>query len=234
VIRLEIYYICLMISRRSYSMFYNVQRIILLFFYTVTMITLSIPLAGLVTTLSPDHLYPLVVTLLLYMVGVVVLGSIINTISYIPFNLAAAFDPVKNAIASGEIRNVEELGKRITAFTTQFFDFAFLDIDHAFLHTGQTGPVSHEDLTGAFEVMEKFGMIDKSKQLEEIIRAGKIKLGNREFHLYILPIWFGEKWLGYMGLFSKKRISRFYQKFLIEFENNFLDDQLMYMIQQSR
>ena len=82
--------------------------------------------------------------------------------------------------------------------------------------------------------MEKFGMLDKSKNLQEIILAGKITVGNREFNLYVLPIWFGERWLGYMGLFSRKRISRFYQKFLMEFEDNFLDDQLMHVIQQPR
>jgi len=215
-------------------MIFNVQRIILLVFYTISMMALSIPLIRLVTVLFPDHLYPLVATLVLYMVLVVVFGSLIHTISYIPFNLAAAFDPIKNDIASGEIRSEEEFGKRLTEFTVQFFDFVFLDIDHAFLHTEHTGPVSHEDLAGALKAMEKFGMLDKSKNLQEIILAGKITVGNREFNLYVLPIWFGERWLGYMGLFSRKRISRFYQKFLMEFEDNFLDDQLMHVIQQPR
>ncbi len=215
-------------------MIYNVQRIILLVCYSVTMVVLSIPLARLVTTLFPDHLYPLAAILILYMILVVVIGSIIHTISYIPFNLAREFDPVKNAIASGEIRDLEDLGKEVTSFTTRFFDFAFLDIDHAFLHTEQTGPVSHEDLTGAYKTLEAFNMAEQSKKIEGVIRAGKINLGHKEYHLYILPIWFGERWLGYMGLFSRKRIGRFYQKFLTEFENNFLDDQLMHVIQQSK
>ena len=137
-------------------------------------------------------------------------------------------------LRNGKLRSVEELGKRLTKFTVRFFDFAFLDIDDAFLHTEHTGPVSHEDLAGALTAMEKLGMLDKSKNLQEIILAGKITVGNREFNLYVLPIWFGERWLGYMGLFSRKRISRFYQKFLMEFENNFLDDQLMHVIQQPR
>ncbi len=200
-----------MISRRSYSMVYNLQRIILLVFYTISMIALSIPLAGLVTRLFPDNLYPLAATLVLYMVGVVVLGGMIHTISYIPFNLASAFDPIKNAIASGEIQSMEQLGKRITQFTVGFFDFSFLDIDHAFLHTEQSGPVSHEDLTEAIRAMEEFGMLEESKTLEEIIHAGKVTLKEKQYHLYILPIWFGEHWLGYMGLLSGRHISRFAQ-----------------------
>ncbi len=223
-----------MIRRRSYSIIYNVQRITLLIFYSSSAIALSIPLARLVIRLSPDHLFPLVAFLVIYMVLVVVLGTLIHVISYIPFNLASAFDPIKNEIASGAISDLDQLGKRITSFTTQFFDFSFLDIAHAFIQTGQPGIISHEDLSGIHKALDDYGMIEKSKQLEEIIRAGKINLNNREYHLYILPIWFGERWLGYMGLLSEKRISRFFQKFLMEYENNFLDDQIMLVTQLSK
>lgn len=215
-------------------MIYRVQRIILMVFYTISMVALSIPLARLVVTLSPDHLFPLVATLLIYMVLVVVAGTMIHTISYIPFNLATAFDPVKNDIASGKIRTTEELGKRLTAFTTRFFDFAFLDIDHAFLHTEESGPVSHEPLGETTDAMDKFGMLEKSRQFKQIYYAGKVRQDSREYQLYILPIWFGERWLGYMGLLSKKRIGRIYQHFLSEYENNFIDDQMMHVIQQTK
>ncbi|MCP4311717.1 MAG: hypothetical protein GY790_10675 [Bacteroidetes bacterium] len=211
-------------------MIYRVQRMILLVFYTISMAALSIPVIRLVTRLSPDNLYPLLVVLLLYMVFVIVLGSLIHTISYIPFNLAAAFDPIKNDVASGGIRDMKELGRRITGFVTEFFNFAFLDIKHAFLHTDVSGPVSCEELPEAVRAMEEFGMLEKSKSMKDIIRAGKITIGQHEYHLYILPIWLGDQWLGYMGLLSKNRIGRFYQEFLTEFENNFLDDQLMYVI----
>lgn len=215
-------------------MIYKVQRIILLVFYTISMVALSIPFARLITSLFPDHLYPLVSFLVLYMVLVVVLGSLIHTISYIPFHLASAFDPIKNDIASGEIRTLEELGKRITEFTVHFFDFAFLDIDHAFLHTPESGPFSHEDLSSAIRAMEEFGMLEMSKTLEDIVRAGKVTHEQKEYHIYILPIWFGNKWLGYMGLLTKRRISRFSRRFLAEYENNFLDDQIMLMTPKTK
>lgn len=210
-------------------MIYRVQRIILLVFYTISMMALSIPLIRLVVTLSPDNLFPLVVTLLAYMVLVVVIGSIIHAISYIPFNLATSFDPIKNDVATGVIKNQEEFGRRVSNFVTRFFDFAFLDIERAFLHTEQAGLVSCDELQDAEKVMEDFQMLEKSKVVKEIIRAGKITVLNEEYHLYILPIWFGEQWLGYLGLLSKRRIARFFQHFLQEFENNFLDDQLMHV-----
>ena len=58
---------------QSYSFIYNVQRVILLVFYTTTAIALSIPLARLVTTLSPESLFPLIATLVIYIVLVVVI-----------------------------------------------------------------------------------------------------------------------------------------------------------------
>jgi len=166
-------------------------------------------------------------TLILYIALVVVIGSFIHVVSYIPFNLATAFDPITNDIASGEINDIDQLGKRVSRFTTDFFNFSFLDIGHSFIQTEKSGFISNEDITEVKHALEDYQMIEKSMQLEEIINAGRIRFQNTEYHLYILPIWFGERWLGYMGLLSRKRISRFFQRFLMEYENNFLDDQLM-------
>lgn len=212
----------------------RVQQVLLLVFYTISMVALSIPLAGLVTKLSPDNLFPLLASLLIYVVVAVALGCLIHTISYIPSNLASEFDPIKNDISLGKIRDTKELGKRISHFVTRYFDFVFLDIDFAFLHTEQSGLVSNEDLPEAVSAMEAFDMLEKSKSFKEIIRAGEITLGEEVHHLYILPIWIGDQWLGYMGLLSKKRIGRLFQKFLMEFENNFLDDQLLLVIRTSQ
>jgi hypothetical protein len=77
--------------------------------------------------------------------------------------------------------------------------------------------------------MEEFGMLEMSRTLDDIVRAGKITEGGREYHLYVLPVRFGDRWLGYVGLMSRKRIGKFMRRFLIELENNFLDDQLMHV-----
>jgi len=207
---------------------------IMLIFYTTTTIALSVPLAKLMHAISPNQLFPLIVALVLYLVGVVIIGSLIHVISYIPFNLATSFDPIKNEIASGEISTIEQLGKRITAFTVDFFDFSFLDITHAFLQTGTSGLISREEMPELTKVLEEYQMLEKSQQLEEIIRAGEIDLPEGNYHLYILPIWFGDHWLGYMAMLSEKRISRFFQRFLSEYENNFLDDQIMHIVHYAK
>ncbi len=223
-----------MSRRSSYSFIYNLQRIILLVFFTTTSIALSVPLAMLVMKLSPNHLYPLVITLLVYMVVVVILGAMIHVISYIPFNLATAFDPIKNDIASGDISSIKQLGERITSFTVQFYNFSFLDISHAYIEIQESGIIGFESNSQVDKVLKEYSMLDKSKVLEEITLAGKISLPERDYQLYILPLWLGESWIGYMALLSEKRISRFFRRFLMEYEGNFLDDQIMYVARMNK
>jgi len=222
-----------MTRRSSYSFIYNLQRIILLVFFSTTSIALSIPLALLVLKLSPNQLYPLVITLLVYIILAVVSGSLIHVISYIPFNLATAFDPIKNDIASGKISTIEDLGERITAFTVQFYNFSFLDITHAYIEIEESGIIGFESNTQLDKVLKEYRMLDKSKVLEEITLAGKISLPEHDYQLYILPLWLGESWLGYMALLSEKRISHFFQRFLMEYEGNFLDDQIMHVVRMN-
>ena len=212
---------------RSYSYIYKVQRIILLVFYTTTCISLAIPLLKLVMKLSPNHLYPLIAFLLLYMVLVVVVGALIHVVSYIPFNLANAFDPIQNDIASGQIGSMEQLGERITEFTVRFFSFSFLDITHAYIQTKESDIMGHSLDDQVAKVLNEYQMLRNSQELEGITRAGEISLPEGDQQLYILPIRFGTRWLGYMALLSRKRISPFFQRFLMEYEDNFLDDQVM-------
>jgi len=216
--------------RSSYSFIYNLQRIILLVFFSTTSIAVSIPLAKLVLMLSPNQLYPLVITLLVYVILVVVIGAMIHVISYIPFNLATAFDPIKNDIATGKINTIEQLGKRITMFTVQFYNFSFLDISHAFIETEESGVIGFESNSQVDKLLKEGKMLDKSRGIEEITRTGTISLPDRDYQLYILPLWLGGTWLGYMALLSEKRISRFFLRFLMEYEENFLDDQIMHVV----
>lgn len=217
-------------KRRSYSYIYSVQRIILLIFYSTTCVSLVIPLIRLVLRLSPNQLYPLFVTLLLYTVLVVVVGALIHVISYIPFNLANAFDPIQNDLASGRIRSMEDLCERITEFTVEFFSFSFLDITHAYIQIDQTEVLGHKPENLVNKVLTEYQMLRNSKELDGITRAGEISLPDGNHHLYILPISFGNRWLGYMALLSRKRIKRFFQRFLMEYEDNFLDQQVMLMM----
>jgi hypothetical protein len=223
-------YLYTMNRHSTYSFIYNLQRIILLVFFVTSAIAVSIPLALLVLKLSPDQLYPLVITLLVYIIAATIVGSMIHVISYIPFNLGTAFDPIKNDIASGRIASLEQLGERITSFTVQFYNFSFLDISHAFIQTEQSGVLGHWKNSQVEEMLKKHELLETSRQLLKIKWVDKISLEGEEYHLYLLPIWLGENWLGYMALLSENRISRFFQRFLMEYEENFLDDQIMHLV----
>jgi hypothetical protein len=214
----------------SYSFIYNLQRIILLIFFATTAIALSIPLTMLVIGLSPNQLFPLVITLLVYIILVIVVGSMIHVISYIPFNLATAFDPIKNDIASGRIHTIEELEERIATFTVEFYNFSFLDITYAIVQTKGSEPMGNQKDSHLEDILKELQILEKSQKTEHISRAGKISIQGHDYQLYILPIWLEEQWLGYMALLSEKRISRFFQRFLMEFEENFLDDQVMHLV----
>ena len=223
-----------MAQRKLYSNIYNVQRIILLFFYTTTMIALFIPLARWIDQISPDSFFPLVVTFIVYTVFAVVLGTFIYLVSYIPFNLSSAFDPIKNDIASGKINNQEDFGREITSFITEFFNFTFLDIEHAFFQSEESDLISNQENPELLQAMNEFDPVQISKSTTVITWVGKIRIDKRSYHLYILPIWFGERWLGYMGILSANRINQLFLKFIMEFENNFLDDQLMHVLHNSK
>jgi len=223
-----------MSRRSSHSFIYNLQRIILLVFFSTTSIALSIPLVLLVQRLSPGQMFPVVISLLVYMIMVIIIGAMIHVISFIPFNLATAFDPIKNDIALGKISSMEKLGERITSFTVQFYNFSFLDISHAFIETEEHGVLGFESNTVVDKVLKEYQMLDLSKSLEEISLAGKISLPERDYQLYVLPIWLGETYLGYMALLSEKRISRFFRRFLMEYEENFLDDQIMHVVRLNK
>ena len=103
-------------------------------------------------------------------------------------------------------------------------------MDHAFLYPPETGLLSDQDLSDAFGAMESFGMDNVSQALYGSTYAGKVEYHEHSFHLVIVPIRFGGTWLGYMGLLSRKRIGRLYLHFLDEFEDYYLDDQLMYLM----
>ena len=118
----------------------------------------------------------------------------------------------------------------ITCFTVRFYNFSFLDISHAYLETEGSGVVGFERNTQVEKLLKEHRILEKSRELENITLEGRINLPDRDYLLYILPLWLGETWLGYMALLSEHRISRFFQRFLMEYEENFLDDQIMHVV----
>jgi hypothetical protein len=61
----------------------------------------------------------------------------------------------------------------------------------------------------------------------------KIKIDDKNYHPYIIPIHFGEEWLGYFAVFSKSKLNKIYIEFLDNFEDDFIDDQLIHVLRNS-
>jgi hypothetical protein len=69
----------------------------------------------------------------------------------------------------------------------------------------------------------------KSGEGEDTLYMGKIKTGRGNFHLYVTPLVFGESRLGYIAVLSRNRIWRIFRRLLAEFENDFIDDQVVHV-----
>lgn len=219
-----------MAKRPAYRIIYNLQRSILITAYLIAAIALSLLLIRLVQAIFPNQLYPLLAAILLYLVVVVVFGAFIYYVSFIPFNLGAGFDPVKNDVASGKIRDMEGLAARICEFNCRFFDFSFLDISHCVIQLENDVPYAHQHIEELEKILIKLNMPEAGKQLDGIARAGKISIGDTHYQLYILPICFEDRFLGTMALFTRNRIGYFFRLFLMAYEEDYLDDLLMLML----
>jgi hypothetical protein len=198
------------------------------------MIAMFIPLARWVERISSDNLFYFVLTFVLYLGITVVLGAFIYFISYIPFNLSTAFDPIKNDIASGRINTIHAFGEQVTEFVTGFFDFSFLDIEYAVFQSDGSEMISTPVHPELMNTLKEFDLLHISKQGDEIVKVGKLTVGDLPFHLYLVPIWFGEQWLGYLALLTPKTMGPFFRRFIQEFENNYIDDQLVHVLNSEK
>ncbi|HRW21916.1 MAG TPA: hypothetical protein P5509_08085, partial [Bacteroidales bacterium] len=59
---------------------------------------------------------------------------------------------------------------------------------------------------------------------------GKFKDKDFNLHFYTIPVWFGNDYLGYMVVGVRNKLGRFFIGFLQDFENLFIDDQLLHIV----
>ena len=66
-------------------------------------------------------------------------------------------------------------------------------------------------------------MLNKSQGTEEVTYIGSYNISGKKHHLYIIPIWFGNEWLGYIGILTENRLLKIFCSFLAYLENIYLD-----------
>lgn len=214
----------------SFSVLYGVQRTFLTVFYLISVFSLF----WLIFYLLHDVLHVSGVLILLvaiaYLVLVVLGYSLIHVISYIPSNLAGAFDPLKNDIATRTIDTGKKLAGRIAEFMTGFFTFAFFDIEYTLVRIKDDIVWNPGEILTEKDGVDLHQLEQTSKQAEGTVYAGMVNSGNRNFHLYVTSLVFGDEWLGYIAVFSRQRIWKMFQHLLTEFENDFVDDQVIHVL----
>ena len=237
---------------RSFSVLYGIQRIFLNVFYLVSATTVFWLIFYLLYDVLQASGSVIIPVSIAYLVIIVLVYSIIHVVSYIPANLAGAFDPLKNAIADGSIDSGASFAGKLADFMCSFFDFAFFDVQYSTVHLAGENPAdsSNMDLNGPG--FRSLGLEDFAKSLNEAACYGKISLepglvqvpgastipgsaagtvtGSISGFLYVIPIIFGDKRLGYMALVTRQKLLKIFIMLLNEFENDFVDDQVVHVL----
>jgi len=215
---------------RSFSVLYGIQRTLLGVFYLATVLSLFWIIFYLLDDILGIQGVTIILITIIYLVIAVLGYSFIHVISYIPSNLAGAFDPVQNAIADGSIQSAGDMARDLSAFMVTFFNFAFFDIEYALVKIkNDKGFWPAEKDPG--EVVLNIGELDKRNEtITETTYVGKIKFQDRTGHLYLTPIFFGEENLGYMAVVTRHRLWKIFMQLLTEFEDHFVDDQVVHIL----
>ena len=160
-------------------------------------------------------------------------GGILSVYFDLP-SISVEFDEIKNDIAKKVIKSPEEFGHRLTTLLCKFFTFQFFKIEYSFIKIVGTQYVySDPELIKAGNLNLKdisSDLINKSKKTEEIFFYDKFQVNSKNNHLYILPMWFGDDWLGFIGILSRHKVSKLFLMFLNNFENEYIDDQIVHVL----
>jgi len=220
-----------MFSRnKSFSVLYDIQQTLLAVFYLVSVLSLFWIIFYFLDDILGLPGVTIIIVTLVYLVLAVLGYSFIHVVSYIPSNLAGAFDPIQNAIADRSIQTVGDMARDLAAFMVTFFNFAFFDIEYALVKIK-----NEEGVWPADKVPEEMGLssleLDKScETISETIYAGKIKFQDRTAHLYLTPMIFGEDKLGFIAVVTRHRLWKIFRQLLTEFEDHFVDDQVVHIL----
>ncbi len=213
---------------KSFSGLYGIQRNFLNLFYLISVVAVFWLIFYLLHEILNAGGSVIVPVSLAYLVLIVLGYSIIQVVSFIPANLAGAFDPIKNGIADGSIHSLPLMAEKLAGFMCSFFNFTFFDIQTALVHFKGNKPVH--------STSEDWGDTDTSaietyaNSVNEASFYGKISTRSGSGFVYVIPLIFGEKRLGYIAVKTKQKLMKIFVRLLSEFENDFVDDQVVHVM----
>lgn len=168
---------------------------------------------------------------ILYFILALVLGIYLYVVFHIPEKIARAFDPIKNDIAARRIHTFSEFGIKLVDFLCSFFDFAFFDIECAWIKSKDKTIVFSDPKCKSLFSGNELETIEKESMLsDKLTLYNQTRTDSGTSYTYFLPIFFEEQWIGYIGFISKNKLGKIYKNILQDFENNYLDDQLKHIL----
>ena len=99
---------------------------------------------------------------------------------------------------------------------TGFFSFAFFDIECALVRITDDESTFPADFFTVGEAPDPVQLETRARESDNTTYAGKIKAGSGYYHLYITPLVFGDKWLGYIAVLTRRRLWKVFRHLLAE------------------
>ncbi len=148
----------------------------------------------------------------------VLTGGYVWILLRIPFELTYRFDTIKNKVALREYQSVEAFQDDVAYLLIDFFKFPALDIRGGYFK-----------FSGAEPLYMNIDFDIDSIVKKEYYDIQIIDLPERR-KAFVIPVMIGGKRLGQMVLFTKGFTLFMLRDMLSDFENQYLDDQLLHII----
>lgn len=164
-----------------------------------------------------------------FILGGGLLGAWLWVLIKLPAGLTEKFDVIKNKIAAREIETSEAFAQELAGFFVD--NFSYFRFDLIAVQIGiknDSAVIFPEDYRDCMKSQHDLTAMSRSKK--RITHLGKLTMNGTKCHQYLLPFWFRDEWLGYALLVSDTRLDKFNLNFLDEFEDHFIDDQLMHVL----
>lgn len=147
----------------------------------------------------------------------IIVGAYLYVILTIPFKMPEKFDVIKNKVALGEYKSINDFQTDVANFLKDFFNFFGANV------------VGGKFCLKNCEQLILDCNVDFSALNQDSFTRNKKWLRNnkRAFHL---PVKLGDRKLGYIILITQGYTLPVFNSVLKDFENYYLDDQLIHLI----
>ena len=213
-----------------WGIFYDIRKKILFSFYILSITSFGIILIIGIGHITAASLKIQIGVALLTLIAGTVSGAILSVILDLP-QIGYYFDEIKNDIALKKIETPEIFADRLSTLFCDYFTFYFFTVKFCFVIIEDSAYFKSDDTV--LKIIDQSTLDDinlRSRKTEDVFYNGSYPFDDKNIHLYIIPIWFGERWLGTVGIFTPNKLLKIFQRYLNEIENLYIDDQLLHVL----